>query len=119
MTVGLGVRVGAGVFSAASLLANQAPGPALLVLALSVGPLAFLVGRGAPAARRSLDGLITLGALAAGFAPTLHRLLADVPPLLNPSMLPSAIAWSVLAALIVLSAASGLFAPLEPEPDAG
>ncbi len=109
------VRVGAGVFAAASLLADEAPAAAALAFAASAGPLAFLLGRSAPAARRALDGLITLGALAAGFAPTLQRKLALVPDPVG-GLFPSAIAWSVLAALVVLTGASGLFAQSEPPP---
>jgi len=111
------VRVGAGVFAAASLLADEAPAAAALACAASAGPLLFLVGRGAPAARRALEGLITLAALAAGFAPTLQRQLSLVPDPVG-GLFPSAIAWSVLAALVVLTGASGLLAPAEPAPPA-
>jgi len=112
------VRVGAGVFAAASLLADEAPAAAGVAFLASAGPLAFLVGRTLPAARRSLDFLITLGALVAGFAPTLQRQLALVPDPPD-GLKPSAIAWSVLAALVVLTGASGLFAPAEPPSEPG
>jgi hypothetical protein len=112
---GLGaVRVAAGLFSSAALFADEAGGPALIVLAMSLGPLAFLGGRTDAAARRSLDGLITLGGLGAGFAPTMQRWLTTVPDTVA-GLEPSAIAWSVLAALVVLTGASGLFAPFAPE----
>jgi len=112
------VRVGAGVFAAASLLADEAPAAAGMAFLASAGPLAFLAGRTLPAAQRSLDLLITLGALVAGFAPTLQRQLALVPDTAA-GLLPSAIAWSVLAALVVLTGASGLFAPAEPPSEPG
>ncbi|MFM8979184.1 MAG: hypothetical protein ACKOSS_01785 [Planctomycetia bacterium] len=109
------LRAAAALFCASALLANEAHAPALLALLLGVGPLAFLAGHDAVAARRSLDGLVTLGGLLAGFAPSLQRLLASVPEPLA-GLMPSAVAWSVLAALLVLSGATGLLAPREPAP---
>lgn len=111
------LRSAAAVFCASALLANEAPAPALLALLLGVGPLAFLPGHDVGAARRSLDGLVTLGGLLAGFAPTVQRLLASVPDPLA-GLMPSAVAWSVLSALVVLTGASGLFAPREGAPAA-
>lgn len=113
------LRAAAALSCASALLANEAYAPALLALLLGVGPLAFLAGHDAAAARRSLDGLVTLGGLLAGFAPTLQRLLAGVPEPLA-GLLPSAVGWSVLSALVVLSGATGLLAPREgPAPAVG
>jgi hypothetical protein len=106
------VRVATGVFTAGALVADDAYGPAGLAFAIAAGPLAFLVGTSGSAARRSLDLLLTLGALAAGFAPTLWRLLERVPEPID-GLLPAAVAWSVLAALVVLTSASGLLAPAD------
>ncbi|MFM8385258.1 MAG: hypothetical protein ACKOCB_00355 [Planctomycetia bacterium] len=106
------LRCAAGVFCASALLANEALAPALLACLLGVGPLAFVAGRDPEAARRSLDGLITLGGLLAGFAPTLQRVLASVPDPVA-GLMPSAVGWSVLSALVVLTGATGLFAPRE------
>ncbi len=108
------VRVGAGVFVAASLASDAQWLPAALAGWIALAPLAFLPRRGAAAARRGLEGLLTLAALAAGFAPTLHRGLVAVRDPVG-SLFLTAVVWSLLAALVVLTGASGLFEPAEPD----
>lgn len=109
------VRVGAGLFAAASLAAGKAWLPAALAAWIAGAPLVFLAGRSRAAAGRALEGLLVGGALGAGFAPALQRLLVRMPDAIG-GMRPTAIAWSVLAAIVVLNACSGLLAPSEPAP---
>lgn len=105
-----GVRVGAGLFVAGSLVSDAQWLPAALAGWLALAPLAFLPRRGAGAARRGVEALVALAALAAGFAPTLQRQLLTVREPIDGLFL-TAIVWSLLCALVVLTGASGVFEP--------
>lgn len=109
------VRAAAALFAAGALAADHQALPAGLAAWIGGAPLLFLTGRGGPAARLALEALIATAALAAGFAPTLYRWAAGAEGPTRPLLLAS-VAWYALAALVVLTGVSALFAPRDAEP---
>jgi hypothetical protein len=108
------VRVAAALFAAGALAADRQALLAGIAGWIGAAPLAFLLGRGGPAARLVLEALIVVAALTAGFAPTLRRWMGEVREPIGGLALPS-VAWSALAATVVLTGISALFAPREPD----
>jgi hypothetical protein len=108
------VRVAAGLLAASALAADGHALPAALAGWVAVAPLAFLLGRSGHAARLTVEGLLLLAALAAGLAPALLRAMGQ--PAREPigGLFLTAFAWSVLCAVVVLTAAAAFLAPPEP-----
>lgn len=107
------VRMGAGLFAAGTLAADERWLLAALAGWVALAPLLFLRVRTAGGARRAIEALGVPAGLVLGFALSLNRRVVTLRIPLDDSSSSSALvlAWCVLAAVVVLLAAAGLLDP--------